>query len=135
MRFEAKIVGIASVHLQPRIRRHALENRDLARLGARVPVLHGTTSVEDERKLLVRLLRKRRPVNAEEPGLAVFGLKVSVGVKAGRAYCRRPFRERPLDSVMFFDEFVGQARIVAKASLRNALPFVECMLGLGPSRK
>jgi len=66
MRFQFQRLCVTGVHLQPRIRRHAFEDRDLACLRTRVPVLNGSASIEDERKLLVWLFGKRAPLNAEK---------------------------------------------------------------------
>ena len=51
------------------------------------------------------------------------------------AYLGRSFRERPLNSVVLFDQAVAQSGVIAKPALRNALPFLERVLGTAPSRE
>ena len=75
LRLQAQRPRVARVHLHPGVRRQPLEDRHLAGLGARVPVLDGAAGVEDERELGVRLLGKRLPVRRDQLGLAVVVLE------------------------------------------------------------
>src|ERR1041385_5015750 len=65
MRFEIQASGIARVHLQPRIRRHAWENWNLSGLGARVPVFDRAARIQDQWKFFIWLFRKRFPLNGQ----------------------------------------------------------------------
>src|SRR2546423_2802774 len=75
-------VRIARIHFQPHIRRHALKDRNLPRLGSRVPMLDGAPGVEYEWELSIRLLGKWLPLDTEELGFAIISLELTVSIEA-----------------------------------------------------
>ena len=87
---------IARIHLEPGARRQPLQNRHLARLRARVPVLDGAAGVEDER--IAR--RWAAPGTAPSPRRSAWRgrrrLEFAVGVEARRAVRSRALGQRPL---------------------------------------
>ena len=84
VRAQIELSGVDRIHLKPGPRRHSLQNRDAACLGARVPMLHGAASVEDQRELDVGLLREWRPGSDPELGSAVPGGEVSIRIEPPR---------------------------------------------------
>src|SRR5208283_2141218 len=59
VRQQIELPRIFRIHFEPGTRRQMLQDGNGSGLGARVPVLHRAAGVENERKLGVRLLRKR----------------------------------------------------------------------------
>src|SRR5438046_1304077 len=133
MRPERQFLRVLRIHLQPCVRRHPLENRYLTGLGARVPVLDRASSIENEREFVVRLFRKRFPLDAEQLGSAVLCLKTPVRVKTARDDFLRTMRKRPLDSSMLLDEVIAHPGVVAESSGGNSLPLLECILRCAPA--
>src|SRR5947207_9914243 len=78
MRFQFQRLGVARVHLQPRVGRHSLKDWNLSSFSARVPVFNRASCIEHKWELAVWLLRKWFPFNTEKSGFAIFGLKFSV---------------------------------------------------------
>ena len=72
-----------------------------------------------------------------QPGTAVIGLKLAIGVKpARRRRLRgRAFRKWPLDSAALFQCGVGDAGVIAEASRGDATPLIEGIARASPTGK
>src|SRR4051812_46313232 len=126
LRLQPEHPCIPRVHLDPGVRRQALEDRHLAGLRPRMPVLDCATGIEYERKILVRLFGKRLPGRRDQVGAATLGLEDALAIETtARAGIRIALTERPLDATVLLDRVIGHARVVAQAALRHALPLVE----------
>ena len=131
MRSQAEAIRVGRIDLEPRVWRKAIEDGYIRRLRPRMPVLNCATCIKHERKLIVRLIRKRMARNTEELRPAVLMLEDAVFVQA--LYARSgPFGERPLQSPVLLDQLIGHSRVVAKTAFRNSAPFVECIAGRSP---
>src|SRR6185369_6027029 len=112
------------------------QDRHLAGLRSRVPMLDGAAGVEYERELFRWLLGVRLPRHRDQSRAAIVGLKFAAGVETPRR-CGIGVagRERPLHATVLLDQFVRQTRVVAEPAGRDTLPFIERIPGLGPARE
>ena len=86
---QAQPLGVSRINFQPCLRREAFEDRNLAGLGASVPVLHRAARIEHEGIVAARLFREGRPVCADQFGAAIRGMKFGVGIEARVLLTRR----------------------------------------------
>ena len=135
MRLKVERLRVPGIHFQPGVWREALENWHGARFRSRVPMLDGAAGIQHQRKIGIRLFRKRFPLNAEQPCFTVICRKMAVGVEPRGLHFRSICRVRPLNSTVAFKQFVGKSGIVAQTAGRNFFPFFESIAGLSPTWK
>src|SRR5215472_1882327 len=135
MRLQSERLCVPRIHLQPCVWRETFEDRNVSCFRAGMPMLDRAARIQHEWKVRVRLFRKGFPHNREKPRLAILSGEMAIGVEPRCLYFRGARWIGPLNPAVALDELVRESRIIAEASCRYLLPFVEGILRLSPSRK
>src|SRR5437660_695257 len=106
MRLQSERLRVPRIHLQPCVWRETLEDWNVSCFRAGIPMLDGTARIQDERKFLVRLFRKRFPLDREKPRLSILRRESTVGVEPRRLYFHGAVRLRPLTPAVALDKLV-----------------------------
>jgi len=122
--FQVEGLGVGGVHLEPGVGNHVVEEVNFGGLRTRVPVLHGSTGVEDQVVFRVGLFNKGIAGNNVEASAAVDSGENSILIERGAA---------PLDSIAVVDLLPGDLRVVAHAACGDALPLEVSVLGRVPA--
>ena len=96
---------------------HGVEQIDLRRLGARMPMLNRAACIQDDWELVVRLLGERLARNARA-GRALLRPRLRKDSVPGRAGSPPHWH-----TTFIFDLLPGERAVVAHAALRYMLPF------------